>query len=76
MFNDDLLVEVVTNRGKTMAAVAEAIGIDESTLYRKRKGISEFTAKDIKGIRKFLDLNVSEMDCIFFAEELAETQVS
>lgn len=71
MFNDDLFVETVTRRGKTMADVAEAIGIDESTLYRKRKGISEFTAKEIKGIRVFLNLDLSEQDNIFFAEELA-----
>lgn len=62
-----LLLEMKTKEnGKTNASIAKAIDVDQTTYYRKRKGLSEFTRKEIQAIRKELDLTDKEVDQIFF----------
>lgn len=64
---NSLLLEMKTREhGKTNASVAQALNIDQVTYYRKRKGLTEFTRKEIQGIRKELDLSDKEVDQIFF----------
>lgn len=64
---NSLLLELKTKEcGKTNENVAKALGIDPATYYRKRRGITEFTRKEIQGIRKNLELTNAEVDQIFF----------
>lgn len=48
--------------------IAEAIGIDVSTFYRKKSGLSDFTREEIKRIKDTLDLSLDDVDRIFFGE--------
>lgn len=45
----------------------EALGINESTYYKKMKEETEFKRNELKIIKFTLGLNVYEMDSIFFA---------
>ena len=53
---------------KTVKDVAEAVGINEATLYRKINGTSDFTRNKIQLIRQYLNLCAEEVDEIFFAD--------
>lgn len=72
MFNERKFRATLAYQGISMKALAEAIGMDESTLYRKTHGISEFSRKEIQDICEFLKLD-SPVG-IFFDNELAKTQ--
>ena len=71
MFNKLKFKAAVIERGKTISSVAEYLKINESTLYRKINGVSEFSREEIQNICLFLDLD-SPLE-IFFANELTET---
>lgn len=71
MFNKLKFKAAVIERGKTISDVAEHLKINESTLYRKINGVSEFSRDEIQNICIFLNLD-SPLD-IFFAKELTET---
>ena len=74
MINRNKFREKLVGAGKTMEQLAKDIHINQATLYRKVKGASEFTCSDIKGISNALCLSRDELDAIFFADELTETQ--
>lgn len=54
MFNKKAFRDLVTLRGKTYHDVAEYLDIDDSTLYRKMNGSSDFTRKEIQDICDYL----------------------
>lgn len=58
--------------GKTYRQLAEKLGIDESTLYRKINAGGSFTRSEIGEMIQFL--NIEDPMSIFFTEELADTQ--
>ena len=58
--------------GMTYKQVAEQLGIDESTLYRKINADGAFTRDEIGRIIQILGIT-NPME-IFFGEELADTQ--
>lgn len=68
MFNKLKFKAAVIERGKTISDVAEHLKINESTLYRKINGVSEFSRDEIQNICTFLKLD-SPVE-IFFAKEL------
>ncbi len=68
MFNKLKFKAAVIEGGKTIADVAEYLNINESTLYRKINGTSEFSRDEIQNICVFLKLD-SPLE-IFFAKEL------
>lgn len=68
MFNKLKFKAAVIEKGKTIADVAEYLGINESTLYRKINGTSEFSRDEIQNICAFLELD-SPLE-IFFANKL------
>lgn len=58
--------------GKTMEDVANILGINVATLYRKINNNGSFTRREISAMLPVLGV---ENPCdIFFAEELTETQ--
>lgn len=71
MFDKLKFKAAVVGKGKTMAEVAKYLNINESTLYRKVNGETEFSRQEIQSICSFLKLE-SPID-IFFAKELTET---
>lgn len=54
----------IVRKGKTMKQVADFLGIDESTLYRKIQADGNFTREEINLLIEFLE--ISEPMSIFF----------
>lgn len=74
MYNERRFREKLVGAGLTIERLAEIIGINQATLYRKIGGKSEFTRIEMQIVQKALHLSCDELCSIFFAEELAETQ--
>lgn len=58
----------------TMKKIADEIGLNPTTVYRKFDGKSEFTVSEMVAIKKILHLDNETFCNIFFGDELAETQ--
>lgn len=69
MFNETEFKVMVIRAHKTNKEVAEYLGIDESTLWRKLQNNGSFTREEISKLIMFLD--IEDPKPIFFAEELA-----
>lgn len=54
-----------------METIANKLGINATTLYRKINGESDFTRGEVQLLRMILGLTTDEADRIFFAEKLA-----
>ena len=76
MFNKNKFKAKITESGLSVEKLANILGISAVTLYRKMNGNSDFSRSEMQIIRQALKINLAEMDEIFFAPELAETQVS
>lgn len=72
MVNVSKLKGKIVERGINVDAVAEKIGIDKSTFYRKlaNEG-STFTIGEADAISKVLELTRDEVNAIFFAQYVA-----
>ena len=57
---------VIVEKSTTQEAVADMIGIDRSTFYRKMKNDGNFTLKEAKDIKEALQLTNQEAIDIFF----------
>lgn len=55
----------------TNAQLAEALGIDGATLYRKKAGTSDFYRKEIQKIKDVLKLSDDDVRVIFFDQNVA-----
>lgn len=72
MTNVDKLKGVIKEKRLTPEKIAEVIGIDKSTMYRKlNNGGDDFTIKQADLIASALDLNSSEAQAIFFSQYVA-----
>lgn len=69
MFNILKFKAALALSGKTMKELAAHLKINESTLYRKTKGKTEFTRKEIQEICDFL--NIESPTEIFFDSEIS-----
>ena len=68
MTNVDKLKGVIKEKRLSTEKVAEIIGIDKSTMYRKlNNGGDEFTIKQADRISKALGLTAEEAQAIFLA---------
>ncbi|ENZ6654260.1 XRE family transcriptional regulator [Enterococcus hirae] len=65
---------LIVERGTTQQAVADSIGINRSTFYRKMKNGGEFTIAEAKKIKKEVPLTDSEAVEIFFGKKVAFVQ--
>jgi predicted transcriptional regulator len=66
------LKEKIRERNLTNEKLADAIGMDVSTLYRKMAGDGEgFTVREVTGIIDTLNLSDEEALHIFFRKRLA-----
>ena len=66
----ELMSEIVLN-GLTMSKLANIIGISRTALYRKIKGVSEFSQSEISLISNTLKLNSDKMISIFFSPKVS-----
>lgn len=66
MPNIDLLKEKIKDSGMTVVAISDKSGILRETLYNRLNGKGEFTASEIVGITRTLNLSKPERDKIFF----------
>lgn len=72
MVNVNKLRGKIVEKGSTIEAVAEAIGIDASTFYRRLQSNGEkFTIKEADDITRFLLLSPNEATSIFFSQFVA-----
>lgn len=76
MFNKNLLKMKMVGAGITTEKLANLLGINSATLYRKMRGESDFSRSEIIIIRSILGLSADEAEAIFFAPELTDTQVT
>lgn len=65
------LMAQITLKNMTVNALAKAIGVAKCTLYRKIKGITQFTHQDIERISSVLNLTKDEMCDIFFDKKVS-----
>lgn len=72
MFDKYKFLGKIKEKGKTVQEVADFLGINVTTLYRKMNGESDFFREEIQKLREFLSLE--DPMIIFFANEVAETQ--
>ncbi|MDD6467097.1 MAG: helix-turn-helix transcriptional regulator [Erysipelotrichaceae bacterium] len=68
--NPYLLDAKIKQKGLTLDKISSILGIDPATFYRKKKGESDFSRKEIQILRKTLDLTNQEVDSIFFTDSL------
>lgn len=72
MINTALLKHLIVERGTTQEVIADEIGINRSTFYRKmQKGGSSFTIAEAKLIAQTVPLTNHEAISIFFGETVA-----
>lgn len=63
------LKKKIVEKNTTQEALAMALGIDRSTLYRKMKGgLSCLTLSEAKKISKYLGLSETEAFNVFFGQ--------
>lgn len=70
MFNRALFQYAVDRKNMTMLSVADRLGVNPATLYRKVHGQSDFTRGEIQLLREILGLTVREADAIFLLSDL------
>lgn len=69
MINVAKLKGLIVERGTTQQAVADSIGINRSTFYRKMKNGGEFTIAEAKKIKEEIPLTDDEAIEIFLAKK-------
>ena len=69
MVNTYRLKGVIVENGKTQKDIAEAIGVDKSTFYRKMKEGSSFTIGEVNKLIKVIPLADNEIKEIFLFDE-------
>ena len=68
MTDFNALREKIDDSGMTMVAISAKSGILRETLYNRLNGKGDFTASEMIGLSKTLNLSNTERDAIFFAE--------
>lgn len=71
MFQSNLLKAAMVKNGITSKQLAEMMGVNVSTLYRKISRDGDFTRQEVNTIIDSLGLTAEEYKEIFFAPELA-----
>ena len=66
--NARLLKAKMYEHGVTDQSMADLMGINVSTFYRKKTGESDFNREEIKLIKNRLNLTLEDVDRIFFED--------
>ena len=70
--NNDLLKEVIKDRGIKLTSLADKIGISRQSLSQKLNGEREFTQGEILAIKNNLQLSDLDFVLIFFGSNVEE----
>lgn len=70
--NNDLLKEVIKDRGIKLTSLADKIGISRQSLSQKLNGEREFTQGEILAIKNNLQLSDLDFVLIFFGSDVEE----
>ncbi|WP_289002331.1 helix-turn-helix transcriptional regulator [uncultured Megasphaera sp.] len=68
MFDEPLFRYMMNRKKLSMSAVADQLGMNEVTLYRKIKGKSDFSRAEIQALKNILGMSNAECISVFFAE--------
>jgi plasmid maintenance system antidote protein VapI len=71
MVNVNKLKGKIIENGLNIPELANKIGMDKATLYRKINNSGKFTIKEADCISKELDLSLEEVNAIFFSQYVA-----
>lgn len=74
MLNVRKLKAARVESGISVREIADKIGLNPATVYRKMSGESELTASELIKLKEILHLNTDSFCDIFFGIKLAETQ--
>lgn len=74
MVNINLLRGKIVERGTNVSEVAEKMGIDKATLYRRIADGDAFTIGEAQKITDILNLSHDEAVAIFFSQQVAFTR--
>lgn len=74
MFNQKLFRIMLLEKDVSLKDIAEMLGINLVTLYRKMNGSSDFYRDEVQEICNYLHLTLEERENIFFAQDVTETQ--
>lgn len=66
LFNEKLFRMTLLREGISLQQIAELLGINLVTLYRKMKGNSDFYRDEVQQICDYLHLDLKEKEDIFF----------
>ncbi len=69
--NKNLLSARMIEHDINNAQLAQALSIDEATLYRKKSGVSDFYRREIQIIKQVLNLSDEDIRLIFFDDNVA-----
>jgi len=72
MVDTNKLKGAIVSNGKTQQEVAEKIGIDRSTFYRKMKSGGDFSVGEAAKMAAVIPLDDAEAIAIFFSDKVAE----
>ena len=74
MTDTKLLEKLIKGSGLKLSFIAEKLGISRQALYKKIKGLAQFTGPEIKIMCKLLNLKEwAEIEPVFFADEVDKT---
>lgn len=71
MVNTDMLRSKIAERRTNVSKVAERMGVDKTTLYRRIADSSSFTIGEVCKITEILELSHDEAVSIFFSRPVA-----
>lgn len=72
MVDVNRLKGAIVSNGKTQQVVAEQIGIDKSTFYRKMKNGGDFSVGEASKMAEVIPLSNTEAISIFFNNKVAK----
>lgn len=67
MFNRYKLKAKIVEKGFNLEQIAQKLGINPATMYRKMTLESDFTRNEIAILKEVLNLSIEEINAIFFA---------
>ena len=73
MFNRRKLQAQMVLKGYTIGEVAEKLGINAATMYRKLGNNGDFSREEISKLIDILD--IEDVEGVFFAHDVADTQL-
>ena len=73
MTNTELLEKLINDSGLKLSFIAEKLGITRQALYKKIKGLVQFTGPEIKIMCELLNLNTwAKIQPVFFADDVSK----